>query len=235
MSEHQVAVDDEHRGQSPHPTNRRSLRSIHSVSHNDHGPSEELVLPREEEHPSFSAMRRASMVVAARFRSAQRSSSIQRQIAVEGDVRSKRTLSDGEAIAVEKMMENQRHRQDVVRRADLINAQCAAVLDNEELEKERQLKGRLQELNAQRDEQRRRRSLSARERHQQVAQRQKEQEAARIARIEANIRHTNTVRYDPFSQIAMRQKYSSPERPRDEETARNRRTRSQPVIQARWR
>lgn len=205
-----AAVHSAHRADGASEYRSVSRRSLMSKSKKapsgEEGEGEEEL----ESEKTFSAMRRASMVVAARYRSAQRSSSLHRQIGVDGDVRSKHTLSDGEVLAMEKMMENERRHKEVLRRAELINEQCSAVLEGEELEKEQRLMERLHEIAKSREEERHTRAISLRARQEENERRRKQLEQERQAKTQENIRRVNAVRYDPFSYIAMRQRYTSP-------------------------
>eukprot|EP00796_Vickermania_ingenoplastis_P012032 gene12032-8285_t len=181
---------------------RRKSRSLHATAPASAG--------AEDDSLNYSAMRRASLVVAARYRSAQRSSSLRREMGVEGNIRCSHTLSDGEVIVMEKMMASERRHQEVLRRAELINEQCATVLENEELAKEHHNMVRLQRIAQKKEEISRVRSISNNTRMMENAKRRKEQHDERITRIEENIRRVNAIHYDPFAYIAIKERFATP-------------------------
>lgn len=205
------ARETSHHRSTSRGASRRSLTAVAPVSETE--PQDEFT-----EDPAFSAMHRASVVVAARYRSALRSSSLHRETAVnDPTVHSKKALSEGEVLVMEKMMEGDRRQREVLRRAEIINEQAVAVLEAQELEKEQRNMEKLRRVAAERDQKRQERARSLQARQAENAKRRKEIEAQRQAKIAENIRRVNTVRYDPFSYIAMRQRYSSPPRNADDQ------------------
>lgn len=173
-------------------------------------PRSEIAESLTEEEIANLNRKQASIVMAARYRSAQRSSSIRREMSAKGpQLQSRNALSIGEEAAMERMMEKELHRQEVLNRAAAIKEQCELVILEENLEKAKQEHARLKDKFVKVNEERAARSISVWERHRQNQMRRREAQRLKEEKIRAEIQHRE-IRTDPFNYIAIRDRYQRP-------------------------
>lgn len=161
---------------------------------------------------SSDALKRAQVIMAARYRSATRSSSLHGQTGISHmeRVQSRVALSEGEAMMIQRMIEQEHHQQEVLRRAVKRRQEVLNRIAAMHREKQERINAMEKENAARQEELRRRRRASVSARMQKYHyQRQAEMEK-REEKIKERLSHVDAVYYDPFALIAVRERYRSP-------------------------
>lgn len=161
---------------------------------------------------ALQAKKRANIVIAARYRSAARTASVLEETGVKDPelVHSRVAVSEGEAIAITRMLESDHHFQEVLNRAEKEQQIRFERIKASFSEKQQRAEEQLRKMDVQKKRSfSRRRELFSKDLKKCQIHRQKEFEL-REKKLKQKLLRTSTIRYDPFSFLAVRDCYRSP-------------------------
>lgn len=161
---------------------------------------------------ALQAKKRANVVIAARYRSAARTASLFEETGIKDPelVHSRVAISEGEAIAITRMLESDHHLQEVLNRAEKERQIRLERIKASYSEKQKRTEENLHRMDvAKKRSLSRRRELLSRELKKCQAHRQKELQS-REEKLKKELLRASTVRCDPFSFLVVRECYRSP-------------------------
>lgn len=161
--------------------------------------------------PAQQQLRCASVVSAARYHSARRSSAVHQTIGFRGGDESRdRPLTTGEAYGIDVMTANEVHRRDVYCRAvdvDLERQTCCAM---EQLNRHQKDGMRQQRIRAEREKRRAESRKARQEMHMKAEERRAALEAERQQVLQASIGCVDGLLQDPYKVMMSKHRYSTP-------------------------